>query len=91
MGTFSESNGDRSGLGRPREHKNEGCVALSVLTQTREPGDRREVSLLRKSPIIMSQTSLVKQISENVPSVPDFVGHQAVAQQRQVVKLKVLA
>ncbi len=36
MGTFSESNGDRSGLGRVREHKNEGCVALSLLTQTRE-------------------------------------------------------
>jgi DNA-binding NtrC family response regulator len=36
MGTFSESNGDRSGLGRAREHKNEGCVALSLLTQTRE-------------------------------------------------------
>ena len=36
MGTFSESNGDRSGLSRAREHKNEGCVALSLLTQTRE-------------------------------------------------------
>ena len=36
MGTGSESNRDRSGLGRAWEHKNEGCVALSLLTQTRE-------------------------------------------------------
>jgi hypothetical protein len=36
-------------------------------------GDRREVSLSLKCPVIMSQTSLVKQISENVPSVPEFV------------------
>src|SRR6266478_5617643 len=35
-------------------------------------GDRREVSVTLKSPIIVSQTSLVKQISENVPSVPRF-------------------
>jgi len=33
MGTFSESNGDRSGLGEHGNHKNEGCVALSLLTQ----------------------------------------------------------
>jgi len=32
-------------------------------------GDRREVSLSLKHPVIMSQASLVKQISENVPSV----------------------
>ncbi len=38
----------------------------------REPGDRREVSLTLKSPVIMSQMSLVKQTSENVPSVPKF-------------------
>jgi hypothetical protein len=36
-------------------------------------GDRREVSLSLKRPVIMSQASLVKQISENVPSVPEFV------------------
>ncbi|SRR6266478_2402480 len=36
-------------------------------------GDRREVSVTLKSPIIVSQTSLVKQISENVPSVPRFL------------------
>src|SRR6267143_6078028 len=35
-------------------------------------GDRREVSLSLKRPVIMSQASLVKQISENVPSVPEF-------------------
>src|SRR6266478_3535303 len=34
-------------------------------------GDRREVSVTLKSPIIVSQTSLVKQISENVPPVPE--------------------
>src|SRR5260370_38056147 len=32
--------------------------------------DRREVSLSLKCPVISSQASLVKQISENVPSVP---------------------
>jgi hypothetical protein len=32
-----------------------------------------ESSLTLKSPIVMSQTSLVKQVSENVPSVPDIV------------------
>ena len=36
-------------------------------------GDRREVSLSLKCPVIMSQASLVKQISENVPSVPEFL------------------
>jgi len=35
-------------------------------------GDRREVSLSLKCPVIMSQASLVKQISENIPSVPEF-------------------
>jgi DNA-binding NtrC family response regulator len=35
MGTVSESNGDRSGLGRAREHKNEGC-GMSLLTPTQE-------------------------------------------------------
>src|SRR5216684_9312846 len=35
-------------------------------------GDRREVSLSLKCPVITSQASLVKQISENVPSVPEF-------------------
>ena len=35
-------------------------------------GNRREVSLSPKCPVIMSQASLVKQISENVPSVPEF-------------------
>ena len=34
-----------------------------------EPGDRREVSPTPKPPIVMSQTSLVKQTSESVPSV----------------------
>ena len=41
---------------------------VAVLTE----GDRREVSLSLKCPVIMSQASLVKQISENVPSVPEF-------------------
>src|SRR5229473_5386712 len=36
-------------------------------------GDRGEVSLSLKCPVIMSQASLVKQISENVPSVPEFI------------------
>jgi hypothetical protein len=35
-------------------------------------GDRREVSLTLKVSVIISQTTLVKQISENVPSVPEF-------------------
>jgi hypothetical protein len=35
-------------------------------------GDRRGVSLSLKSPVIMSQASLVKQISENVSSAPEF-------------------
>ena len=37
-----------------------------------ETGDRREVSFSLNLLIITSQTSDVKQISENVPSVPDF-------------------
>ncbi len=40
----------------------------------RETGDRREVSLSLKCPVVMSQASLVKQISENVPSVPGSAG-----------------
>src|SRR5258708_4456856 len=40
-------------------------------------GDRREVSLSPKCPVIMSQASLVKQISENVPSVPGSVRIEA--------------
>src|SRR5258708_2140609 len=36
----------------------------------RETGDRREVSLSLKCPANMIQASLVKQIPENVPSVP---------------------
>jgi hypothetical protein len=35
-------------------------------------GDRQEVSLSLKCPVITSQASLVKQISENIPSVPEF-------------------
>ena len=35
-------------------------------------GDGQEVSLSLKCPVVMSQASLVKQISENVPSVPEF-------------------
>jgi|SRR5882762_135535 len=44
-------------------------------------GDRREVSLSLKCPVIMSQASLVKQISENIPSVPEFrLLHEVVKQ-----------
>src|SRR6266481_4808249 len=45
-------------------------IQCASTSSGREPGDRREVSLTLKSPIIMSQTSLVRQASENVPSVP---------------------
>jgi len=38
---------DRSGLGRAWEHKNEGCVALSLLTQTRENNWREQDSFAR--------------------------------------------
>jgi hypothetical protein len=48
-------------------------------------GDRREVSLSLKYPVIMSQASLVKQISENVPSVPDFPGIEAQRPARSMV------
>jgi hypothetical protein len=41
--------------------------SIAALTEGTE-GDRREVSLSLKCPIIISQASLVKQISENVPS-----------------------
>src|SRR5712664_4640827 len=50
------------------------CVTDRLETSQRQglwtDGDRREVSLSLKCPVIMSQASLVKQISENVPSVP---------------------
>src|SRR6266403_5359190 len=53
------------------------CVTGRLKTSQRQglwtDGDRREVSLSLKCPVIMSQASLAKQISENVPSVPDFV------------------
>src|SRR5712664_4660212 len=53
------------------------CVTERLKTSQRQglwtDGDRREVSLSLKCPVIMSQASLVKQISENVPSVPEFV------------------
>src|SRR6266481_9112919 len=47
------------------------CVTDRLKTSQRQgprtDGDRREVSLSLKCPVIMSQTSLVKQMSENVP------------------------
>jgi len=51
------------------------CRFFGCPTRVGDGGVRREVSLSLKCPVIMSKASLVKQISENVPSVPEFPSH----------------
>src|SRR5260370_1637339 len=60
------------------------CVTDRLKTSQRQgprtDGDRREVSLSLKCPVIISQTILVKQISENVPHVtfsPIYISYAA--------------
>jgi predicted nuclease of predicted toxin-antitoxin system len=55
----------------PKNYK--GIVALQMRNHPEGEWGQTESSPTLKSPIVTSQTSLVKQVLENVPSVPDIV------------------